>query len=140
MSNTIIAVDLLKKSLDTFLSKDMKAWSELCDENVVIEFPFASEGSPTRIEGRAAIYDFLKNYPNFIDLKSRPTLQIYSTTNPNQAIAEWSASGKVISTGNPYEMSYISFVTFKDGLIVNYREYWNPLDFQKAMSGVSFSS
>lgn len=139
MSNSQTAAELLKKSLDTFLSKDMKAWSDLCDENVVAEFPFAPEGSPTRIEGRPALYDYLKNYPSFIDVKSLPTLQIYSTNNPDLAIAEWSASGKVISNGNPYEMSYATFVTFKHGLIVSYREYWNPLAFQKAMSGENFS-
>jgi hypothetical protein len=30
------------------------------------------------------------------------------------------------------------FVTFRNGLIVNYREYWNPQAFQKAMTGGSF--
>jgi uncharacterized protein len=139
MNNLPTAAERLKKSLDTFLSKDMKAWSDLCDENVIAEFPFAPEGSPTRIEGRPALYEYLKNYPSFIDVKTLPTLQIYTTNNPDVAIAEWSASGKVISNGNPYEMSYATFVTFKHGLIVSYREYWNPLAFQKAMSGASFS-
>jgi uncharacterized protein len=54
------------------------------------------------------------------------------------AIAEWSVSGQVISNGNPYEMSYATFVTFKNGLIVNYREYWNPIVFMAAMSGAKF--
>ena len=55
------ASQLLKRSLDAFLSKDMKAWSELCDENVVVEFPFAPEGSPSKLEGRQAIYEYLSN-------------------------------------------------------------------------------
>ena len=29
-------------------------------------------------------------------------------------------------------MSYATFVTFRDGLIVNYREYWNPMAFLAA--------
>ncbi len=86
------AVQLLRKSLDRFLAKDMKGWSELCHENVVAEFPFAPEGSP----------------------------------------------GNVISNGNPYEMRYATFVTFHDGLIVNYREYWNPMVFLAAMAGTRF--
>lgn len=28
-----------------------------------------------------------------------------------------------------FEMSYATFVTFRDGLIVNYREHWNPIAF-----------
>jgi len=29
-------------------------------------------------------------------------------------------------------------VTFRDGFIVNYREYWNPIAFIAAMSGAQF--
>jgi len=36
--NTSTAVQLLRNSLDRFLAKDMKGWTELCDENVVAEF------------------------------------------------------------------------------------------------------
>jgi len=134
------ATQLLRNSLDTFLAKDMKAWSELCAEDVVAEFPFAPEGAQSRFEGRDALYAYLKDYPSYIDVKSLPTLKIYSTNDENVAIAEWSASGVVIGNGNPYEMSYATFVTFRDGLIVNYREYWNPQAFMKAMSGGSFAA
>lgn len=139
LKNTL-ATQLLRNSLDIFLAKDMKAWAALCADDVVAEFPFAPEGSPSRFEGREAIYAYLKDYPSFIDVKSLPTLKIYGTDDENTAIAEWSASGVVIGNGNPYEMSYATFVTFRDGLIVNYREYWNPQAFQKAMSGGSFAA
>jgi uncharacterized protein len=35
-------------------------------------------------------------------------------------------------------MIYATFVTIRDGLIVNYREYWNPQAFLKAMGGGAF--
>jgi ketosteroid isomerase-like protein len=137
MSNTNLkntaATQLLRNSLDRFLAKDMKGWSELCAEDVVAEFPFAPEGSQARFEGRDALYAYLKDYPSYIDVKKLPTLKVYGTDDANVAIAEWSASGVVIGNGNPYE-------TFRDGLIVNYREYWNPQAFQKAMSGGSFAA
>jgi ketosteroid isomerase-like protein len=132
------SVELLQRSLDRFLAKDMKGWTDLCDENVVAEFPFAPQGSPARLEGRAALYDYLRNYPNVIDVRKIPSVRIYSTNDPNVAIAEWSASGRVLANGNPYEMSYATFVTFREGLILNYREYWNPQAFLAAMSGVTF--
>src|SRR5258705_5824106 len=115
MNSTTAATELIKKSFDRFLAKDMKGWSELCDDNVVVEFPFAPEGSPSRVEGRTAIYEYLRNYPSFIDVHKIPTLKIYATNNPNMAIAEWSVTGKVISNGNPYEMMYATFVTFRNG-------------------------
>ena len=132
------AAQLLRRSLDTFLAKDIKSWAELCDEDVFVEFPFAPDVASRKLIGRAAIYEYLKNYPSVIDIQSTPTLRVNATDDPNMAIAEWSVSGRVISNGNPYEMSYATFVTFKNGLIVNYREYWNPTVFVAAMSGASF--
>jgi hypothetical protein len=138
VSNSASAGEMLRHSLDRFLAKDMKGWSLLCADDVVAEFPFAPEGSPTHLEGREALYEYLRNYPSVIDVRSIPNLRIYSTEDPNVAIAEWSSSGEVLTNGNPYEMSYATFVTFRDGLIVNYREYWNPLAFMQAMSGAQF--
>ncbi len=138
--NIVPATQLLRYSIDRFLAKDMKGWADLCDKGVVAEFPFAPEGSQARFEGREALFEYLRNYPSFIDVKRLPTLKVYGTDDPNVAIAEWSASGVVIGNGNPYEMSYATFVTFRDGLITNYREYWNPQAFMKAMSGGSFAT
>lgn len=132
------AVQLLKRSLETFLAKDIKAWAELCAEDVVVEFPFAPDETARRMTGRTAIYEYLKDYPSVIDLQSTPTMVIRATDDPRLAIAEWSVSGKVISNGNPYEMSYATFATFENGLLVGYREYWNPLAFMQAMNGAQF--
>jgi ketosteroid isomerase-like protein len=136
-SNKLTAAELLRRSFDTFLAKDMKGWADLCDENVLVEFPFAPDPASQKIVGRAAIYEYLRNYPNTIDIKTIPKQKIYVTDSPNVAIAEWSVSGKVIANGNPYEMSYATFVTVRDGLFVNYREYWNPAAFLAAMGGAS---
>jgi ketosteroid isomerase-like protein len=68
MTNKQTAEDIANQSLDAFYAKDMKGWSELCDPNVIVEFPFAPEGSVSKFEGRAAIHDYLKNYPNMIDI------------------------------------------------------------------------
>ncbi|MFD3925019.1 nuclear transport factor 2 family protein [Streptomyces sp. NPDC058614] len=138
MSTSLTAVDLLRRSLDKFLAKDMKGWAELCADDVVAEFPFAPEGTPARLEGRDAVYEYLRNYPDVIDVHKLPSVQIHATDDPNLAVAEWSASGTVLTNGNAYEMSYATFVTIRDGQIVNYREYWNPQAFLAAMSGSEF--
>lgn len=47
------ACETLRKFMAYMLEKDMKSWMELWDENAVFEFPYAPEGSPKRIEGKA---------------------------------------------------------------------------------------
>jgi ketosteroid isomerase-like protein len=137
-ASTPDATQLLKRALDTFLAKDIKGFAEFFNEHVVVEFPFAPDEASRKLLGRTALYEYLKGYPSAIDLQRTPTMKIRATDDPDLVIAEWSASGRVISNGNPYEMSYATFVTFKDGLIVSYREYWNPMAFLAAMSGATF--
>jgi len=112
----------------------MPTSSRFADE-VIAEFPFAPEGSPARIEGRDALYEYLRGYPDLIDVQEIPTSRIYSTDDETVAIADRNVSGRVVTNGNPYDMRYATFATFRDGLIVNYREYWNPQAFLKALGG-----
>ena len=70
----------------------MKRWSDLCDENVLIEFPFAPEGSPRRLEGWRAIYEYLRGYPDLNDIHSISLARIYPTDDRNVAIADWSVA------------------------------------------------
>ncbi|PIF16798.1 MULTISPECIES: nuclear transport factor 2 family protein [unclassified Acidovorax] len=138
LTNEATAAQLLKRSLDTFLAKDIKGWAELCDEHIVVEFPFSPDPATRKMIGRAAVYKYLKDYPKVIDLHSAPHMKIRATDDPNTAVAEWSVSGHVIPNGNSYEMSYATFVTVKNGLIVNYREYWDPMTFLKNMGDARF--
>ena len=66
------------------------------------------------------------------------SLEIYPTDRPDTVIGEWSVTGHVIPNGNAYNMSYATFVKVRDGRIVNYREYWNPLALAQALGDVSF--
>lgn len=138
MNDNLTAAQLAQRSLDAFLAKDMRLWTDYCTVDVVAEFPFAPEGSPARIEGKAALYEYLKGYPDLIDVEEIPTSTIYTTDDPNVAVVEWSVTGSVVTNGNPYDMAYATFITFRDGLVANYREYWNPQVFLAALSGERF--
>ncbi|MEV4440957.1 nuclear transport factor 2 family protein [Streptomyces sp. NPDC049577] len=118
--------DVYRRSLDLILDKDIDGWLALCDEHVVIEFPYAPEGFPARLEGRAAVADYLRGYPEFIDLRAVPSLRIHRTADDGTIVAEWRGTGRMVATGAPYDMSYVAVVTVRDGRFVHYRDYWNP--------------
>jgi ketosteroid isomerase-like protein len=52
---------------------------------------------------------------------------VHQSTDPDVLIAEFDAEGVVVATGKPYRASYIAVITTRDGEIVHYRDYWNPL-------------
>jgi ketosteroid isomerase-like protein len=44
------------------------------------------------------------------------------------------ATGKIKDTGEPYDQSYVVVLTAREGRIIRYRDYWNPLKALKAGS------
>nr|WSZ96666.1 nuclear transport factor 2 family protein [Streptomyces sp. NBC_00857] len=132
--------DLYRHGMRLLVDKDIDGWVALWGDNGVIEFPFAPKGFPRRLEGKAAIADYMADYPDHVDLQQVPYLEIHGTDNPETVIAEMRATGRIVATDVPYEMSYIAVVTVKDGRITHYRDYWNPLGVPASMDEAKSTS
>jgi uncharacterized protein len=127
MTEPTTAADVYRHSLNLLLGKDMDGWTALCDDDVVIEFPFAPAGFPPRLEGKPAVAEYMRGYPDHIDLREIPQLEIHQTLDPDTIIAEWRGTGRMVDTDLPYDMPYVAVVTVKNGRMTHYRDYWNPL-------------
>lgn len=119
--------DLYRHSLRLLLDKDIPAWVALWDEDGSMEFPFAPEGRPKRLENREAIAAYMRHYPDHIDLHDFPELLIHQTTDPETIVVEMRGVGRLVESDRPFDMTYIAVVTVRDGHITSYRDYWNPL-------------
>ncbi|MFD7449633.1 nuclear transport factor 2 family protein [Kitasatospora sp. NPDC059827] len=123
--------ELYRHSLRLLLDKDIPAWVGLWAEDGVMEFPFAPPGLPRRLEGREAVAAYMRDYPDHIDLHDFPELRIHRTTDAETIVVEMRGVGRVVRTGDPFDMSYIAVVTVRDGRFTAYRDYWNPLALQQ---------
>jgi uncharacterized protein len=122
------AVDVFTKLAQVGVeTNDAGALVDLCADDVVFEFPFAPPGRPARVEGKLALGDYLKGISGRVRLEGVSNLEIHETVKPEVAIIEMTMTGTVTATGAPYEQSYVSVLTVRDGLIARYRDYWNPL-------------
>ncbi|WP_229814507.1 nuclear transport factor 2 family protein [Streptomyces thermoviolaceus] len=122
--------DLFRHSLRLLLAKDIPAWVDLWAEDGVAEFPFAPDGWPRRLEGKEAVAAYMRHYPDHIDLHDFPDLHIHRTDDPHTVVAEMRGVGRLVQTDAPFDMTYIVVMTERDGRIVSYRDYWNPLAVQ----------
>nr|WP_231336201.1 nuclear transport factor 2 family protein [Actinomadura graeca] len=127
--------ELFRHGLRLLLEKDIPGWVALWDEDGVFEFPFAPDGWPARLEGKAAVADYMRRYPDHIDLREFPDVRIHQTTVPETIVVEMRGTGRLVETGAPFDMTYIAVVTVKDGRITFYRDYWNPLAVQEPGAG-----
>jgi len=121
------AEQILEQFLTFMLEKDMDKWISLWDEHAVFEFPFALPDFPEKIEGKANIYEYIKDFPEKINLFRFTTPQIHHILNSNILVAEFKCEGQVVHTGLPYKQTYISVIEINNGKISHYKDYWNPL-------------
>ncbi|MET8870019.1 nuclear transport factor 2 family protein [Nonomuraea sp. NPDC004580] len=130
------ATELIEHGVELLLAKDMAGFAGLWAEDGVIEFPFAPAGYPPRVEGRAAIREYLRGYPDIYDIREVARKVIHRTEDPEVVVVELEVAGIVPRSGKPYRMDYVAIVTVRDGEIQHYRDYWNPLQAAEALGGL----
>ncbi|GGQ31898.1 nuclear transport factor 2 family protein [Streptosporangium pseudovulgare] len=140
MSAPTSPADLFRCSLRLLLDKNIPAWVVLWAEDGLAEFPFAPDGWPRRLEGKEAIAAYMRHYPDHIDLHDFPDLRIHQTTDPQTIVVEMRGVGRLVETGAPFDMTYVVVVTVRDGRIISYRDYWNPLAVQEPGADFAGSS
>ncbi|NUL05367.1 nuclear transport factor 2 family protein [Streptomyces lunaelactis] len=131
MTAPMTAAELYRHGLQLLLEKNIPAWVDLWDEGGVLEFPFAPQGWPERLEGRQAVADYMRHYPDHVDVHDFPDVKIHQTTAPETIVVEMRGVGRLVETDSPFDMTYIAVVTVKNGRITSYRDYWNPLAVQQ---------
>jgi ketosteroid isomerase-like protein len=120
------SAELVDHAKHLLLRHDMAAFTALWAKDGVLEFPFAQPGSPQRLEGRAAVQEYLRDYPDLLDVREIPEWVVHRTEDPAVVVVEFAVNGVVVATGEPYTMRYIAVITVRDGEIQRYRDYWSP--------------
>jgi uncharacterized protein len=64
------ALDVVDRAMDLLLAQDMAGFAALWAVDGTMEFPFAPEGYPQRLEGRAAVAEYLRDYTDHVDLRA----------------------------------------------------------------------
>ena len=103
-------------------------------KDVVAEFPYAPEDHTRKLEGPAAIGQFLENMGKFAEKFKLGEPTIYETS--TGCIAEYHGDSVFKSTGLSYSQDYISVITVRDGQIVGIREYYDPMRVLRALGEI----
>lgn len=94
--------------------------------------PYVQKGFPEIFDGREAIYRQYSSLPqNFGNM--RFPRQIFATEDPNFFFVKFKGEIEV-KAGGKYENDYIGTFRLKDGKIIEYTEYFNPIVMAKAFN------
>src|SRR4051794_658563 len=121
------AREIAERVLEAGLTGDHGLIAEMMAPDGVIEWPYHPEGVAGLLRGHDQIRAFMAASGNLIDFEEYRDVVIHDTTDPDVAIVEYSAYGRVTATGAPFEQRVIAVLRVRDGLIAHYRDYVNPL-------------
>lgn len=120
------AQEVFARNLEYITAGRIREWVELFDPAGVLEFPYPPPGVPSRFVGHHELYEHMKDFPKQFDVRFSG-LTFHGTTDPELVIAEFVGEGRGVVTKRPFHQVYISVVRFRDGRIVHFRDFWNPL-------------
>lgn len=125
-----------KAVVENFFSRleamDIPGFIALWNEAGVQLMPFSPAGFPKELRGRAAIQKQYGGLPeNYTGM--RFTDRVYhETIDPEIFIVEYHGEINVKATGKPYNNDYIGVFRVKDGKLVKFTEYFNPIILQES--------
>jgi len=106
---------------------------DLFAEDAALEYPFAPDGTPERLEGKAAIAEHAARLAPLLEFGEMTLGAVYISG--DTVVFESSCQGRGVESGTSYDQDYISVVTLRDQRIVRYQDYWNPLVLMSALGG-----
>ncbi|MDD1723648.1 MAG: nuclear transport factor 2 family protein [Methanospirillum sp.] len=128
-----LVITAAQRYLSLVKGESIDSWINIWADDAVVEFPYAPDPNPRRLEGKKAIYEYYKDISPVFELLREKPLVSYLSTDPHVGVFEISLEFFIRSTGKDYIQDYISVVRVSDdGLIVFYREYFDPVRGQKA--------
>jgi ketosteroid isomerase-like protein len=103
-----------------------------------IEWPYRPPGVPARLQGRTEIRRHLTEAAKtFIRFDEYRDVVVHETTDPEVVIVEYEAHGTVVATGAPFRQTVIAVFRVRNGQIVSYRDYINPLPLAEARASLA---
>jgi len=110
-----------KKDVDTLI----KLWHE--DGKIIVPYP--PEGFASTIEGKNAIYEAFKGLMNNFETFASTITDVYSDINSDAVCVEYTNQATIVG-GTTYTNTNIAVFRFKEGLISEYHDYFDPRRFQ----------
>ncbi len=128
-----IASDLLQRHIQT-LVEDNAQWQTLIADDILWELPYAPAlGHPARLSGREEAVHHVTWFVGAVENFRFFDIKVYAFADPEAAVAEFKAEGRIKPTGRMYRQDYVLFLRAAGGKIAFLREYFNPVRAAKAL-------
>lgn len=125
--------DKLQHFLSNLVSSKHPDLMEMLTEDAIMEFPYHLPTTPTQLVGKQEIVKYFAGVGNLMIFDEFRLAAAHQTINPDVAVLEYEGTGKAVQTGRSYQQKYITVLTFRDGRISHWKDYWNPISVLNAI-------
>jgi ketosteroid isomerase-like protein len=103
-------------------------FADLFAADGVLAYPFASPDHPRELRGRDAIRSyFAAAGSRQLFVMAGVEAVIRETDDPEVVVTEITHHGRSLVTGEPYQFTALGVIRVRDGLIVRYDDYMDPI-------------
>jgi uncharacterized protein len=135
MSSTDRGKELISSYLDAVGLLAVDDIAPLFHVDGRLDIPYAPDGIPRTIEGRAAIDEFYQALPQMATPLNFSDYRIWALDEDGEYVAEYRSDSSFKATGAAYRNTYVARVTVRDGGIARFAEYFDPIPLVEALGG-----
>ncbi|WP_328344131.1 nuclear transport factor 2 family protein [Micromonospora sp. NBC_00421] len=129
--------EIVERLLQAGRDLDIEAFVEVMAPDGYIEWPYRPPGVPARVRGRAEIRRHLAGVAGaLVRFDEYRDVVVHETTDPEVIIVEYEAHGVLTATAEPFHQQVIAVFRVKNGQVVSYRDYINPLPLMEALASL----
>jgi ketosteroid isomerase-like protein len=125
MAPTSTLPDWFARAISALQAGDADGFSAIYAPDAVHEFPFAPDGTVRQLVGRDAIAAYMRQLPTRVRFGSLSDVRVREAG--DELIIEATGHLRRIPDDAPRDLSYVWFITLRDGKVVHFRDYMNPL-------------
>ena len=114
-------------------------FADLFAEDGVLTYPFGLPGQPAELRGRQAIRDYFSDRSGARDLLVMEGVEalVRETDDPEVVVTEITHHGWSKAAGEPYRHTALGVIRVRDGQIVRYDDYMDPIALARLLGRTS---
>jgi ketosteroid isomerase-like protein len=121
---TLSDTDIVERVIRAVGELDIARARDWLADDMVLALPFRGGGHPRTLLGADA-HAFMALLPKIFDRMDFTDIEVHGPTPTGVIVAEYASNG-VTKSGASYPNSYAAFFEVENGVVVRWREYFNP--------------
>lgn len=123
----------VRAMLAAFSAGDPEGQLACCADDIVYEAPYYTDMATKR--GKAEMAAMMRAVEDRFSSILYEVVAFIAALDPDLVIAEVRGDHAVLNSDRRYQNHYLMFMQFRDGKVVHWREFSNPLEYRRAVMG-----